>query len=474
MLRTAFVILSGNAATSLLLLVRNLVIARLISVEDYGIAATFGIVMALIEMASYLGMQQQIVQSKDGEDTRFQAALQGFQVLRGAIAAVVLFVSAGLISDFLGIPEVAWAYQVIALVPLLNAFQHFDIHRMNRKMRFKPLILTGLVPALVSLLAIWPLYLWFGDYRVMLWSMMLQLCIGLVVSHLVAERPYRLVFDPQIMGRSLKFGWPLLVNGILMFAVFQGDKLIVGRVMGMETLAIFAMGMTLTLTPTLVMAKSLQNFFLPQLSAETEAHDSSSNMTFETLAYMTIQASLLNGALMVLATICLAEPLISVVLGAKYAALSHILIWLALMHAVRVAKAGSAVIALSKGNTANSMQANLPRVAAMPMIWWALSQGAPLTVAIWIALAGEVLGYAVSFVLAIRRSGLVPGPLILPVLATCLFLIFATILVKATDLTAIVEIGVLFLAFVVLVWSMNELRNKLCSAIHRRFGRALP
>jgi len=75
MLRTAFVILSGNAATSLLLLVRNLVIARLISVEDYGIAATFGIVMALIEMASYLGMQQQIVQSKDGEDPRFQASL---------------------------------------------------------------------------------------------------------------------------------------------------------------------------------------------------------------------------------------------------------------------------------------------------------------------------------------------------------------------------------------------------------------
>ena len=146
MLRTALVILSGNAASSLLLLVRNLVIARLISVEDYGIAATFGIIMALIEMASYLGLQQQIVQSKDGEDPHFQAALQGFQVLRGVAAASVLFVSAGLIARFLGIPEIAWAYQVIALVPLLNAFKHFDIYRLNRAMRFGPMILTGTVP----------------------------------------------------------------------------------------------------------------------------------------------------------------------------------------------------------------------------------------------------------------------------------------------------------------------------------------
>ena len=95
--------------------------------------------------------------------------------------------------------------------------------------------------------------------------------IGTLTSHLVAERPYRLVFDRGIMARSLRFGWPLLLNGILMFLAFQGDKLIVGRVMGMEALAIFAMGVTLTLTPTLVLAKSVQNMFLPKLSQLTDA-----------------------------------------------------------------------------------------------------------------------------------------------------------------------------------------------------------
>ena len=211
MFRTAFFILSGNAAASLLLLVRNLVVARLIPVEDYGVAATFAVVMAMVEMASALGLQQQIVQSKDGDDPRFQAALQGFQVLRGVAAGMVLFLIAGPMARFLDIPEVIWAYQLLALVPVIKAFEHFDIHRLNRQMRFWPMILTGGVSALVSLLLIWPLVAWLGDWRVLLYAILAQMSFTVITSHLVSERPYQLVFDRAIMGGSLRFGWKLPV-----------------------------------------------------------------------------------------------------------------------------------------------------------------------------------------------------------------------------------------------------------------------
>ena len=175
MFRSVLLILSGNAALFLLLLARNLVVARLISVENYGIAATFAITMAIVEMASQLGLQQQIIQAKDGDDPHFQAALQGFQVLRGVIAGIILFFAAGSIANFLKIPHVTWGYQVMAIVPVLNALQHFDMHRLNRQMRFWPVMLTGAVPALVSLVSVWPLYLWFGDYKVMLWAIIIQM-----------------------------------------------------------------------------------------------------------------------------------------------------------------------------------------------------------------------------------------------------------------------------------------------------------
>lgn len=132
MLRAALLLLSGNMAASGLLFARNLAVAALIPVADYGIAATFALAMAAVEMASSFGLQLQIVQARDGDDPRLQNALTGFQVLRGALAAAVLFALADPFATFLGIPEVAWAYRVLAVVPLLNAFQHFDIHRLNR------------------------------------------------------------------------------------------------------------------------------------------------------------------------------------------------------------------------------------------------------------------------------------------------------------------------------------------------------
>ncbi len=66
MLRNAFMLVSGNAFGSALLLVRNLIIARLVSPEDYGIASTFAVAMSIVEMLSYLGLNQMIVVDRDG------------------------------------------------------------------------------------------------------------------------------------------------------------------------------------------------------------------------------------------------------------------------------------------------------------------------------------------------------------------------------------------------------------------------
>ncbi|MDO9640849.1 MAG: oligosaccharide flippase family protein [Pseudotabrizicola sp.] len=397
MLRTALLILSGNAAASLLLLARNLIVARMIPVADYGIAATFALAMAVVEMASAFGLQQQIVQSKDGDDPRFQAALQGFQLLRGVASGVVLFLLAGPLARFMGIPEVIWAYQVLAVVPVLNALVHFDIHRMNRQMQFGPLLMTGAMPAVVALALVWPLSVWFGDWRVMLWSILAQSGISVLTSHLMAERPYRLAWDKTIVAGSLRFGWPLLVNAVLMFAVFQGDKLIVGRVMGMEALAIFAMGVTLTLTPTLVLAKSAQNIFLPKLSQLAE------NPAFSMTAQQTMQTVSLAALLFTLATLLIGGPVVTLLLGTKYATLLPLLIWFAVTQALRVMKAGPAIVALALGHTTNPMVANIVRVITLPLAWLLALQGGGLQDILMVALVGEGLGLIVSILLLVRH-----------------------------------------------------------------------
>lgn len=413
MLKSALLILSGNAATSAILFIRNLLVARLISVEDYGIASTFAISMAIVEMASSIGLQQLIVQDRDGDNPALQAGLQGFHLLRGVLSGVILFFLAHPIASFLGVSEIAWAYQLLALVPVLRGFVHFDIYRLHRGMNFLPSVIATSVPAFASVLMVWPLHALFNDFRVMLYAILVQGAVLMATSHLVSERGYKLSLEAVVIKHAVRFGWPLFLNNILLFLIFQGEKLIVGRELGMEDLAIFSMGITLTLTPTLLLGKSIQSFFLPQLSDVAGGDEG-----FEKLSITTMQSCFVSGAFLVAGTVIFGGPLVGLLLGDKYLALAPYLTWLAVLQAFRAFKTGSSVVALAKARTANSMISNIFRALFLPVAWYVAITSGDLFAIIWIGVAGEACGYFASMLLVLYRYRFSLRAIIWPGLAT--------------------------------------------------------
>ncbi|MFN6951108.1 MAG: oligosaccharide flippase family protein [Albidovulum sp.] len=409
MLRKAFMLVSGNAFGSALLLVRNLIIARLVSPEDYGIASTFAVAMSIVEMLSYLGLNQMIVVDRDGDDPAVQKAMQGFQLMRGMVSSLILFAIAIPYARFLGVEHVAWAYQLIAFIPLVNGLQHYDIHRLKRHLVFRPWIVSQAVPPFVSVLAVWPLAYLYGDYRIMLVSLFIQSGAMVVLSHLTAERRYGIGLDFGLIRRATVFGWPLLLNGVLLFGVFNGERLIVGRELGMSQLAVFSMAITLTLTPTLVLAGAAQSLFLPALSGARDRVES-----FRWLGTAAVESGLAIGVGLILGMALLGGPVVHLLLGPKYAAMLDLLMPMAVMQAVRVAKSGGSTVALARERSGNAAAANLIRVLSLPISWYAVAHTGDVLTIIHIATIAEVAGYLVSIRLAARRTGLLIGPLVLP------------------------------------------------------------
>ena len=398
MFRSAFLILSGNVIWALLGLVRSIAIAHLISVSDFGIASTFALSLAIIEMISALGVQQQIVQHADGDMPHFQTALHGLQAVRALVNGTLLFFLAEPIAAFFNVPEVAWAYRLMALAPIMNGLVHLDIHRLKRKMQYMPSFITSVMSMLISLLLVWPLSRMFGDYRVMLYAVLSQSLMAMLISHLVAKRPYRWSFNATVIKESLRFGWPILLNGILLFLVFNGERVIVGRELGMAPLAVFSMAFTLILAPTLVMEGSAQSFFLPQLSAARADAERFAHLTMATL-----QCHLLFGAVILTGVALLGGPIVQVILGQKYATAVPILTWLALMQGIRVAKSGSSAPTLARAFTENGLVASLMRVALLPLAWYIAATGGTLEHVIWLGILGEVFGYVAALLLARYR-----------------------------------------------------------------------
>ncbi len=401
MLRQILLILSGNAAASLLSLARNLLIARMISVEDYGVAASFALVVTLAEMGTALGLEAQIVQSKQGDAQHYQAALQGVSLLRGVIAALILLALSPVLAAFFGVGALTWAFASLALLPVFGGLTHLDIHRLTRARRFWPLMLCNALPVAISLIALIPLAI-LRDWRIMLAAIFLQASLRLILSHLLAERRWEAVFSAEIVGQTLRFGAPLMLNAALMFAVFQGDRLIVAQVLGLNALAIFSMGVTLTLTPTLVFDRSLQNALLAPLARGRSAQD------------LALLAPLAAGIAFAALMVPLANPLIGLLLGAKYADLGTLLPSLALWAALRMSKTGPSTLALARGQTANALAPNLLRALSLPLAAFAAHRTGAMSAVILVAVCAEALGFFVALAVLQRRQS---GPAHLPIAA---------------------------------------------------------
>jgi len=394
MIKAATVLLGGNLGVALLKFARNILVARLLSVEDFGVAATFAIIFGFIEMLAFLGFDRFLIQTRDEGLERVQATLHSLQVLRGVFVATVLWVAAGPLAAVMDVPEVAWAFRLMAVLPLIQGFTHLDMARAQRGMRFGPFVKITLWAEVAGLLSVWPFFLVFGDYRVVLGALLVQTTLMMLFSHLFAERRYALGLDRTLALRALGFGWPLLFNAALMFGIVQGDRIIVANQLGPVTLGLFSLAFMLTFMPTMVLAQTINRLFLPRL-----APLQNDPAAFDALARAVVQVGLVVGLAVAVGFSILGADLLLILFGAKYAGALSVLVWLAVMQAVRVAKMGVSVVALARGETRSPMVANIPRVLLLPVAWLALERGAGMEAVVAIAILGEAAGLAVAFTL---------------------------------------------------------------------------
>lgn len=374
------VLLGGQVLGQACSFVRNVVIARLLTPEDFGIAAALGMAMSLVEMVSNLAVDRLLVQAEDGNDPVFQATAHAFQVIRGIGLALILFLLAWPASQLFDIPHARWAFQCVALVPLIRGFMHLDPKRVQREFSFAPDVATELVPQVFLLIAAWPFVWWFKDYSAMLWLLVWQAATMVATSHALAERRYSWAWDRDFFRRMVVFGWPLLLNGLLMFLVFQGDQLVVGAAYDMTQLGVFSAAFTITFVPTLVIAKVSSALLLPLLSrVQSDFQKFVEFYSFSNCGLCLIGIAFSTGFIL------LGQQVVVFTFGNQYAAVDGIIGWLAVMQMLRVQRIGPTIAAMANGDTRMLLVANIGRTAAFPLAIWLALTGKSLQ---WVVIAG--------------------------------------------------------------------------------------
>jgi O-antigen/teichoic acid export membrane protein len=135
-------------------------------------------------------------------------------------------------------PSFAW----LALVTFIRSFEHLDIRvGANRDYRYWPLAvaeMTSYVCGLVALLLI--TYKFENQYGYIAY-LLVQVPLYVIISHLLASHKYHLSYRTPFVRGSLAFGLPLLLNGIGLAVMSQGDRWIVGSLLGLPSLGFYSL-----------------------------------------------------------------------------------------------------------------------------------------------------------------------------------------------------------------------------------------
>jgi O-antigen/teichoic acid export membrane protein len=256
----------GTIGQQVLQFVRSAVIARMLPTEQFGIALTFLAVLAALEAFTELGLELFMIRTKNIEDERLQRTAHLFSILRGALASIVMYFLAGPIASLFDVPDSAWAYQWLALAPLLRSFMHFDFIRYQRQLNYWPNTVVTFASFFIgTAVAIIAAYVWRDSFSIVLGAIC-QVVTLVIGSHLVAERSYGLSYVKEHAREILSFGLPMLFNASVLFALYQGDRVAIASLLGVNELVVYGTVAILTSAVMALVSRVTGALYLPLLA----------------------------------------------------------------------------------------------------------------------------------------------------------------------------------------------------------------
>lgn len=418
---------------------RNAMLGHALSPRDFGIAASIALLLQLVETLSDLGSDRLIVQADDGNDTAFIATTHTVLAARGVILALVMVACGPFAAQFFGTPEATEMFLWAAAVPLIKGFSDLDCRRAQRHFDNRPQILVEVVPQAIALFATLPMVRLAPSYAAVVVIALIQATASVVVSRMVSSAPYRFAANRDVITRLVAFGWPILISALPLIAVYQGDRAIIARLYGVETLAAYSAAFMITMVPGLLAARAGHALMLP-LFSDTLRQGGALRSRFALMS----EATVLLAALYLAAFVIGGGQLLTLAFGKSYAGFGDVVAWLAVMWSLRMLQAVPGMALMAAGETKPFLVAGIIRASVLPLVLYAALNGAALATLATFGCAGELCSLLyVSLRLESVERGL--GRILL---LRALFLIPAAIVGLTFALAAFTGPGRIFLAMI--------------------------
>lgn len=290
----------------------QIILARLLLPEDYGVIAIVTIFIALSNTFVQSGFNTALIQKKDADKTDFSSVFYVSMSITAVLYAI-LFVTSPLIAKFYNMPELTAVLRVLAVSLFFGAYNSIQIAYISRNMMFKMLFFSSLGAFIVSGIAgVVAAYRGYGVWALVTYQLTSQVAVTVILWFIVKWRPAPL-FSFKRVKELFSFGWKILVSSLLNTLYLEVRSLIIGKIYTPAMLGFYNRGKQF---PSLIVDNidgSIQSVMLPALSA----HQNDALRVKEMVRRSVMTSSFIVFPLMAgLAVV--AEPVIRIVLTDKW------------------------------------------------------------------------------------------------------------------------------------------------------------
>jgi O-antigen/teichoic acid export membrane protein len=291
-------------------LISLLILARLLTPEDFAVVAIVSMVIYLFDVLSSAGSEQYIVHKAELLDGDLNTAWTLDIVIKGALW-LTLVVSAPFIAEYYRNPDLQNILYVSALVLPINALRNPILHLLRRQLDYSLIFKLSVLQKLLSFAVVMSVVAIEPTYWALILGDVFAALVFTIGSYLLHR--YRPTLSLKHKGKQWVFSRWMLVKNIVGYARSQIDTFFVSRLFDANTLGRFYVARDIVMLPG-------QNLILPAiqpiLAAFRHQHDNPTGL-----------ARQLNQTILVVTSITLPvvifiwqfpEPIIDTLLGAQW------------------------------------------------------------------------------------------------------------------------------------------------------------
>ena len=297
--------IAGYGASQVLRFGSNLVLAKLLFTEAFGVMAIVNGIMQGLVMLSDVGIGQSIIRHTRRDDPAFYNTAWTVQIVRGFLLTLIGLALAWPVGQFYD-PFLTRFIAVISLTTLIAGFNSTNIFTANRDLQLAQITLMDLTTQTIGIAVTVGLAWRYHSIWSLVYGAIVSVSIRMALSHLILSGPSnRLCWQTAAVRELFSFGRWIFLSTMFTFLGLQSDKLILGRLVQLNELGIYAVAFAMTATIAGIFEQLVYRVLMPAMVHVSKA----SSSRFSELVLRSRQVILMAAALAV-ANLILLAPLI--------------------------------------------------------------------------------------------------------------------------------------------------------------------